>query len=283
MKAPAVGLVTVGYHSDEEWPGFFRSLQESTLQPEAIVVVDNSESSPPSPEKLSKAPITVVHQPGNLGYGAAANLGVQELPANIKWVVVCNPDIRLEPDTLEVLLAARDVLPRTGILGPCVLNSRDEIFPSARAIPGIRIGIGHALLSKIWPQNPWTSAYLGTYTEQHPRSVGWLSGSFLLLHRESFHAINGFDERFFMFFEDVDLGMRMKTSGHRNVYVPAARVTHTGAHSTSAHEKKMLIAHHKSAEIFLAKLYPRTIQGPLRVLLRLGLRARARFQTRNLN
>lgn len=283
MKAPTIGLVTVGYHSEEEWPGFFRSLEDSTLQPEAIVVVDNSESSPTSLDGLSKAPISVLHEPRNLGYGAAANLGVQELPAGIEWVVVCNPDIRLEPDTLKVLLAERDALARTGVLGPGVLTSRGELFPSARAIPGIRIGIGHALFSKVWPQNPWSAAYLGTYIEQHPRSVGWLSGSFLLINREVFRAINGFDERFFMFFEDVDLGMRMKKSGHRNVYVPAARVTHSGAHSTSAHEKKMLIAHHKSAEMFLAKLYPHVVQWPLRALLQAGLRLRAWFQTRNLS
>jgi N-acetylglucosaminyl-diphospho-decaprenol L-rhamnosyltransferase len=283
MSSPALGLVTVGYHSEGEWAGFFDSIERSTIKPEAVVVVENSESSTSAPPPLTSLPLTVLHEPGNLGYGAAANLGVRELPPQINWVVVCNPDIRLEPETLERLLAAQDSLPRTGLLGPGVLDSKGEIFPSARAIPGIRIGVGHALFSKVWPRNPWTAAYLGNYTQEHPRSVGWLSGSFLLINRDVFNAINGFDERFFMFFEDVDLGMRIKKSGHRNVYVPAARVTHSGAHSTSAHEKKMLLAHHKSAGIFLAKLYPHPLQWPLRAVLRLGLTLRARFQTRNLS
>ena len=283
MSLPTCAIVVVGYESTSEWPGFFESLQGSEAHPAAIVVVDNSPDLSLTADQWPSLPLTVIHAPGNEGYGAAANRGVSHVPPDVSWVVVCNPDVRFFPDTLEALLSQRDVFPSTGVLGPRILTASGDTYPSARAIPGIRIGIGHALLSKLWPTNPWTKQYLGDYAGREPRSVGWLSGAFLLLDREVFRAISGFDEDFFMFFEDVDLGNRIKQAGYRNVYVPTAQVSHSGAHATAAHEKKMLLAHHHSAEIFLNKLYRRPLQWPLRALLTLGLRLRAWLQTRSLS
>ena len=283
MSLPTCAIVVVGYESTSEWPGFFESLQGSETHPAAIIVVDNSPDLSLSADQWPSLPLTVIHAPGNEGYGAAANRGVSHVPPDVSWVVVCNPDVRFFPDTLEALLSQRDVFPSTGVLGPRILTASGDTYPSARAIPGIRIGIGHALLSKLWPTNLWTKQYLGDYEGREPRSVGWLSGAFLLLDREVFRAISGFDEDFFMFFEDVDLGNRIKQAGYRNVYVPTAQVSHSGAHATAAHEKKMLLAHHHSAEIFLNKLYRRPLQWPLRALLTLGLRLRAWLQTRSLS
>ena len=279
----SVGLVVVGYESNEEWNGFFDRVRESTLQPREIVVVDNSPLSPFDPSGIRDLPIHVVHLPSNPGYGSAANTGVAALSGDTDWVVVCNPDTRIEPDTLGQLLAASNTFPRIGVLGPRILNSHRIVYPSARAIPGIRIGVGHAFFARIWPANPWTRAYLGSYEDTEPRSVGWLSGAFLMIKRDIFESIKGFDEGFFMFFEDVDLGMRIKLAGYRNIYVPLSQVTHSGAASTAGHEKEMVLAHHRSGELFLAKLYPRPLQWPLRVALRMGLRIRAYFQTRKLN
>jgi len=283
MSLPTCAIVVVGYESTSEWPGFFESLQGSETHPAAIVVVDNSPVLSLTADQWPSLPLTVIHAPGNKGYGAAANRGVSHVSPEVSWVIVCNPDVRFFPDTLEALLSQRDVFPGTGVLGPRILTASGDTYPSARAIPGIRIGIGHALLSKLWPTNPWTKQYLGDYEGREPRSVGWLSGAFLLLEREVFRAISGFDEDFFMFFEDVDLGRRIKQAGYRNVYVPASQVSHSGAHATASHEKKMLLAHHHSAEIFLNKLYPRPLQWPLRALLTLGLRLRAWLQTRGLS
>jgi len=279
---PSYGVVVVGYESEAEWEGFFSSLQQSTISPDQIVVVDNSPHLSVAQELLEALPLQVIHQPSNPGYGAAANAGMATFAPEIEWVVVCNPDTRFEPDTLELLLAERDAFPRTGVLGPCIVSSLGMVYPSARAIPGMRIGIGHALFARLWPTNPWTQAYLGTYTDLSPRSVGWLSGAFLLINRDVMNSVGGFDERFFMFFEDVDLGMRIKQAGYRNVYVPRSRVSHSGAASTTAHHKEMLLAHRRSAERFLSKLYPHTFQAPVRLALRAGLRIRAWLQTRNL-
>jgi len=185
-----------------------------------------------------KLEVTLLHEPSNLGYGGAANRGVMQLPDHLEWVVICNPDIRVEPDTFLKLLANLEALPDTAVVGPAIITPRDEVYPSARAIPGIRIGIGHALLGDLWPSNPWSLSYLGDYTSDKAHSVGWLSGAFIMIKRSAFDRIGGFDERYFMFFEDVDLGFRIKKAGLRNVYIPSARVHHSGAHATSSREKR---------------------------------------------
>ena len=277
------GLVVVGYESDDEWPGFFDSLLRSTQPPDAIVIVDNSSSCRIPGDIGGALEVTVLHEPKNLGYGGAANRGMQALPQNLEWVVICNPDIRVAPDTFRTLLQNIEALPNAAVLGPTIVNRQNDVFPSARAIPGVRIGIGHALLGDIWPSNPWSAAYLGNYGSTKTQSVGWLSGAFIAVRRSTFELLGGFDERYFMFFEDVDLGLRVKRMGLRNVYVPSARVQHTGAHATSRLEVEMLRAHHRSAELFLSTLYSRWFHAPLRWLLNWGLSARAWVKTRGLD
>ena len=283
MSFPDYAIVAIGYESQAEWKGFFESLRRSTIPPKSIVVVDNSPQPSLVQSRWWSLPLTVLHTPENPGYGAAANTGMAEIGERVDWVVICNPDVRLFSSTMEDLLSERTAFDQAAVLGPSVLTSEGSVYPSAREIPGIRIGVGHALFSKIWPLNPWTARYLGTYGDEEPRSVGWLSGSFLLVDREVFEEVKGFDEDFFMFFEDVDLGRRIKRAGYRNVYVPRAKVTHSGAHATSTRQKEMVLAHHHSAEKFLARLYPHAWQGILRVALRAGLRMRAWWESRNLD
>ena len=276
------GVVVVGFESGDQWGEFLVAWEQSSMKPRQIVVVDNS----PTPDLPGKNQTTIptrgVSNSSNEGYGQAVNRGVALLESRHSWVIVCNPDVRVQADTVEKLLAHSNDFDKTAVIGPRIINARGETYPSARAIPGIRVGIGHALFSNLWPTNPWTERYLGIYRGNESRSVGWLSGSFLLIRRDVFDSLGGFDPAYFMFFEDVDLGRRVKSSGHRNIYAPDAAITHLGATSTSRHEKAMLLAHHESARRFLNTLYSKWYHGPLRGLLTLGLRLRARFQTRNL-
>lgn len=273
-RLQSLALVIVGYDSEAVLKGLFDSLRQSSVMPSRIIMVENSPVLPKL-EAMKEIPINVLHRPDNPGYGAAINYAIATLPAIVTEVVVCNPDITIDPEAIETLLTSMENFERTAICGPAIFDSKGDLYPSARAIPGIRIGIGHALLGKAWPSNPWTQRYLGNYEGSETRVVGWLSGSFFLISRRAFDQIRGFDEGYFMFFEDVDLGFRLKKLGYRSAYVPSARITHMGAHSTSSRMKSMIKAHHRSAERFLSKLYPGRLRAPLRAALNLGLRIRA--------
>jgi N-acetylglucosaminyl-diphospho-decaprenol L-rhamnosyltransferase len=184
---------------------------------------------------------------------------------------------------IDALRASGEADPAIGAVGPAVLNPDGSVYPSARAVPSLRTGVGHALFANLWQRNPWTLAYRReSDPSDQARDAGWLSGSCLLVRRSAFDAIDGFDEGYFMYFEDVDLGFRLGRAGYRNVYEPSATVTHIGAHSTGSESARMVAAHHASARRFLSKKYAGWWLWPVRVVLRVGLAIRSRAIQRRL-
>jgi len=211
------------------------------------------------------------------------NAGVAALPDSVEWVLLSNPDVVLTTGAVDELLAVGESDATIGALGPAILNSDGSLYPSARAVPSLRTGVGHAMFSNLWPTNPWTRRY--RHDEELPsgqRDAGWLSGSCLLVRRSAFDQLGGFDEDFFMYFEDVDLGYRLGKHGYRNVYEPAAAATHTGAHSTTSDSARMIAAHHASARRFLAKKYSGPLLWPLRAALTVGLVVRSKLIQRRI-
>jgi N-acetylglucosaminyl-diphospho-decaprenol L-rhamnosyltransferase len=197
----------------------------------------------------------------------------------VEWILISNPDVVLNPDAIDLLVAAGDEEPTIGSVGPAVLTNEGSVYPSARRVPSIRTGVGHALFYNFWPNNTWSRAYLSELDVQ-PRDAGWLSGSCLLVRRETFELIHGFDDGYFMYFEDVDLGDRITKAGFRNVYRPNAMVTHSGAHSTGDSSERMLREHHRSASRFLSRKYSGPWLWPVRVTLRVSLSIRGAVEAR---
>jgi N-acetylglucosaminyl-diphospho-decaprenol L-rhamnosyltransferase len=220
----------------------------------------------------------------NVGYGSAINAAVRTLPESIDWILVVNPDVVLGAGSIDALVAAGDEDPRVGAVGPTTLTSEGEVYPSARSVPSLRTGVGHALFANLWLDNPWSRAYRqDTTAEQLRRDAGWLSGACVLVRRSLFDELGGFDEGYFMYFEDVDLGYRIGKAGYRNVYEPDATVTHTGAHSTTSESGRMISAHHDSARRFLNRKYSKKWMWPIRVSLTIGLQVRSTLVRRRLN
>ena len=276
MTAPennSYGVVVVSYSSGGVLQSFLDSLVASDITPEAVVVVENGPQQPDitMPQGIA---VTILHKPDNPGYGTAVNAGMELLPPGISWVLVSNPDVTLAPPTTTQLLAARDFSPKVGSLAPALLNPDGTVYPSARAVPSLGVGIGHALLAALWPTNPWTTRYRGAYGAPEPREAGWLSGACLMVNRVAFTELTGFDTQYFMFMEDVDLGMRLGQSGWSNVYVPAATAIHRVGHATRGARGAMTKAHHQSAKRFLAKRYPGALWWPLRLVTTVGLTLR---------
>ncbi len=161
------------------------------------------------------------------------------------------PGRPMAPGSLDELVAAANRWPRAGALGPKVLEPDGSVYPSARTVPDITSGVGHALLGTVWPKNPWTARYRQENEAVTERAVGWLSGSCLLVRRDAFDTISGFDSRYFMYMEDVDFGDRLGKAGWLNVFVPpSAVVTHAKGHAAGRHPELMLPAHHRSAYQF---------------------------------
>lgn len=277
---PRVAIVTVSYGSQDVLVPFLASLPEATSHPIQLVVADNKPDSTVVPALTLAAGGSYLPLEGNLGYGHAVNAAVRTLPPEVEWIVVSNPDIVISASAIDLLLSSANEDPSIAAIGPRILSSGGDVYPSARSVPSLRSGVGHALLANLWPENPWSRHYQrSTDSLVERRDAGWLSGAFLAIRRSVLDDLEGFDESYFMYFEDVDLGFRIGKLGLRNVYEPAAEVVHSGAHSTKSDTVRMIRAHHTSAMRFLSKKYPGPLLWPLRMVLRIGLALRARLQS----
>ncbi|TWF92797.1 glycosyltransferase family 2 protein [Saccharopolyspora dendranthemae] len=276
-----LAVVTVTYSPGETLQRFLDTLGKATQRPVRVILADNG-SQDGAPQRAAQQHENVEFVPtgGNLGYGGGANRGVASLGAECGWVVIANPDLEWGAGSLDELLEAAGRWPRGGAFGPLITEPTGEVYPSARLLPSIGRGVGHALFVKVWPGNPWTRAYRQSESGRSERTAGWLSGSCVLMRREAFDSVDGFDPRYFMYFEDVDLGDRLGKAGWLNVYVPGAEIMHIGGASTSQASKRMLAEHHRSAYRYLADRYQGLKWAPLRLALKVGLAARAKLQAR---
>jgi N-acetylglucosaminyl-diphospho-decaprenol L-rhamnosyltransferase len=279
----SIGVVTVSYGSEDVLPAMLASLPAAAGGPFESVVVDNLPASGGVPALAAAHGARYLARADNPGYGGAMNAGAALFGPEVEWVLLANPDLVLTPGSIARLRETGESDESIAAVGPLVREPDGGVYPSARAVPSIRNGIGHALFSNLWPDNPWTRRYMdSTRTSPVRKEAGWLSGSCVLVRRSAFEAIGGFDDGYFMYFEDVDLGFRFGKAGMRNVYEPAAEVTHTGAHATGRDSAAMIRAHHASARRFLSRKYPGPVLWPVRFVLSLGLRIRSDVITRRM-
>ncbi|MCX2934222.1 glycosyltransferase family 2 protein [Mycobacterium sp. CVI_P3] len=274
-------VVTVTYSPGSHLDRFLSSLTVATDRPLTVVLADNG-STDGSPEAaVERYPGTrLVRTGGNLGYGSAVNRGVATAPDDDEFVIVANPDVVWGPNSIDELLEAAGRWPHAGTLGPLIRDPDGSVYPSARHLPSLVRGGMHAVVGFVWKNNPWTRAYRQEYLEPTERPVGWLSGSCLLVRRAAFGAVGGFDERYFMYMEDVDLGDRLGAAGWLNVYVPSAEILHDKGHSTGRDPATNLRAHHESTYIYLSDRHFGWWRAPLRWTMRSALKVRSRAAVR---
>lgn len=274
-------VVTVTYSPGPHLERFLSSLSLATDRPVSVVMADNG-STDGSPEAaVARFPnVRLLRTGANLGYGSAVNRAVAELSQAHEFVLIANPDVVWGPGSIDDLLAAAQRWQRAAAVGPLIRDPDGSVYPSARHLPSLIRGGMHAVVGPVWKNNPWTAAYRQDRLEPTERPVGWLSGSCLLVRRKAFDEIGGFDERYFMYMEDVDLGDRFGKAGWLNVYVPSAEILHDKGHATGRDPARNLAAHHKSTYTYLSDRYGGWQRAPLRVTIRAALAVRARLAVR---
>lgn len=263
--------VAVAYNSADTIDAFLSSLAVAGHVDELVVVDNRSEEADVVGDRVRAAGGRFVALDRNLGYGGGVRAAVEAADHEPDLILVANPDVVFAPGAIDALVAASVQTPAAGSLGPKILDAGGTVYPSARRLPSLRTGVAHALFGHIWPANPWTVRYRAENETETRRDAGWLSGACLLIRGTAYRAVGGFDESYFMYFEDVDLGDRLGRAGWRNLYVPEAVVTHTGAHSTSRVRRRMEQAHHDSAYRYLSRRYAAWYFAPVRLAVRLGL------------
>lgn len=217
----AVAAVVIpSWNSAGLLPRCLDSLSEQGLEPE-LLVVDNG-STDGTLELLRERSVAHLSLPENVGFAAAVNLGASKVAAPA--VLVLNADTVLEPGCLAVLVEALRADPDLGGVQPRLLQLDGETGDAATAP---LYSAGQALTAD------GRAFELGQGEQQQPalvrrREVFGVCGAACLLRRELFDQLGGYDERYFAFYEDVDLNVRARTAGWRFEYVPEAVVWHVG-------------------------------------------------------
>ena len=232
-EAPrTVSALLVTYNSSADVGAAIESVEvaarEAGLALELIVIDNASSDGSIDIVRRTARDARVIANAENVGFGRATNQGLAV--ASGGSVLLLNPDARLAPDALGILhrelgeLAAGAVAPTIGEAGA----------ESAGMAPGLRSAAGHFLgLNRLLRDDgggPWRGVQVRRRGGD-PRPVEWASAAVLLLDAGAMRAIGGFDERFFMYGEDVDLCLRLGRSGRRIWLVPAAQATHAIAAS----------------------------------------------------
>jgi N-acetylglucosaminyl-diphospho-decaprenol L-rhamnosyltransferase len=250
---PGVEAVVVSFNSAADLPECLDSVRAAGVG--RVCVVENGDPGPTRSVVAGRDGVALVEPGANLGFGPGANFGVAGVAAPV--VLLLNPDTVLQGDTAAQLLATLDSDPRIAVVAPRVLNPDGSVYPSARRFPSLSGAAGHALLGRVWRGNPFTHRYHNPASEiAAAADVDWVSGTCMLVRREAFREIGGFDPRYFMYLEDTDLCWRFHTHGWRVVYEPGAHIVHHQGTSTAATPYRMVVAHHVSALRFWRRTAP---------------------------
>ncbi|CAN5205520.1 glycosyltransferase [soil metagenome] len=236
---PDVSIIIVNYNVKEFLASCLQSVKKATAYLEAeIFVVDNDSSDGSIPFLKDKFDDTIyIENTENVGFGKANNQAIRQ--AKGKYTLLLNPDTLLQEDTLETLIRYMDEHEQCGACGCKILNPDGTFAPeSRRSIPTLSAAVYKAIgLTAFFPESKHFGAYYqGWKDEDEGGEVPVISGSFMFFRTDVLKQAQGFDERFFMYGEDIDLCYRVTEMGWEIHYVPQTSIIHYKGESTKKNE-----------------------------------------------
>jgi len=194
-----------------------------------VVIVDNAstDSSLSELEKLD-LPLHIIHNSINLGFAAACNQGVKNSSAD--YLLFLNPDIRLFHDSLSkpINFMASTDNKGIGILGIQLIDDKKKVSRSCARFPTPMLFLSRTLGFDILFPSIFKSHFMKDWDHKENKIVNHVIGAFFLVRHALFNELGGFDERFFVYLEDVDFSLRAKELGFDSYYLIEAQAYHKG-------------------------------------------------------
>jgi len=268
----SLSCIIVTYNSLNTVDECLASLLASGLSAPQIHIVDNNSVDETVPHILRNYPgVEVIRSPENLGFSKANNLGVRESLSEL--VMFANPDVIFLPGAVEELVQALTVRRATGICGPLILDRDLCPKPESYLFPVSVLGT-FLLQFHLWKLAYHAYKSLDQILRlKHPRRRAALSGACMVVRREDFVRVGGFDEDLFMYGEDFDLCEKVLQAGLEVVQVPAAKIIHIGG-GTYTNSRAVFFNYLKSLDtLFLKNSDPLSLVVK-RALVMIGLSTR---------
>lgn len=238
-----LSIITVNYNSRHYLQKLIASIEKYFDFEKIELVIANNDASRLHHEDLIKNPglkIRIIENGGNAGFGSACNIGAQN--AEGKWLLFANPDIEFVDNSafnaLNFLEKKRGEL----VIGAKIIEA------SKNAVQPWTCGKKMTLTSILF-----RNTLLKPWHKKNALEVDWVSGTALLISKNNFKEIGGFDETFFMYFEDQDLCLRAKKAGSKILFYPDFNVLHHNGKSWGKHRKGQKGHYYRSQELFFQK------------------------------
>lgn len=244
-----IAIITVNWNAGAQLQHCIDSLSSPRIQ--QIIVVDNA-STDGSENAIAKHPgVTLIRSTDNLGFGKACNLGAKQ--ASSEYFLFLNPDAAVYPCTLEKALAFMEnpANMRVGICGVQLVDEAGHVARSCARFPSAGGFVAHAIgLDRIFSR---LGHFMAEWPHDTTREVDHVIGAFFLVRRALFESLGGFDERFFVYLEDLDFSFRAWQAGWRTVYLADVQAFHVGGGTSNQVKARRLFYALRSRLLYAAK------------------------------
>jgi len=227
----SVTVLIVNWNSGSLLAKCLQHLETQTVQPGHVLVVDNASTDHSAACVKQHARVKLLQMTVNLGFAAGNNRALAE--CDTEFVALLNPDAFPEPDWLAQLQMAAHLYPDVAAFG-----SRQLCQDSPEILDGI--GDSYHMSGLVWRERHGGLAANGDMIQQEIFSP---CAAAALYRRQALVDVGGFDEDYFCYVEDVDLGFRLRLAGHKAMYVPEAVVHHVGSASTGGQNSDFSVYH----------------------------------------
>lgn len=233
-----LSIIFVYYNTPKEILNAIRSIKDTVKKIRyQIVIVDNNSKIPLPKQILNVKNVKVIKNKKNEGYGKGINIGVKN--SNGKFILLVNPDIVFLKDSINLMLKKMEKSPNIGILSPLYMDVHGKRLKNISSFPLLpRAIFAFSILHDIFPGNIFSKQYWLTDTDvSKEQSVDVVGGACMIMKRSVFNDLKGFDESFFLYFEESDLCLRTKKLGYNVVYYPQSKIIHFVGRSLADKDK----------------------------------------------
>lgn len=256
MRDQPIDIIIVNYNSTDYAIKCIDSITTSANSLKTnIVVIDNGSFDYPERVKKSFPNVHLILNNENFGFAKAINSALKKTSSDT--VTIVNPDTVILNGFFKKAVQYLNVNQNVAIVGPQILDFDGSVQGSARKFPTVLTSIfgRKSPLTKFFPNNPVTKREFVCFNilGKDPVEVDWVSGACMVIRRKAIDEVGGFDERYFMYWEDTDLCKELQDIGWRIVYLPEAKIYHHVGISSNSKPTLSIYNFHKSCYLLCRK------------------------------